>query len=287
MTCGKAPARLTLVIGYLLVAAAVLQLGQTQLPQPVGYVNDFANVIDAGTRARIEGIAADVREKSGGEIVVVTLPSLNGRDPSDIARELGRQWRVGAKGGRPGDRAANTGMIILLVPKETSSDGRGYIRIETGLGAEGFITDATAGAIQDEAMPLLVGADYGAALAFISWRVAERFAGEFNFQLDSTRRVGPPQRRQPRATGGIPPFVWFIIIIVILNMLGGGRRRRRGCGAPVFIPFPMGGGRGGWGGGWWKLRGRRVRWLWWFRRRRGIRRRWSWEELLNGKDDSR
>src|SRR5688500_7944075 len=150
MTCGKAPARLPLVFGHLLVVTLAAQLGQVQLPQPVGYVNDFANVIDAGARARIEGISADVREKSGGEIVVVTLPSLNGRDPSDIARELGRQWKVGAKGGRPGDRAANTGMVILLVPKETSSDGRGYIRIETGLGAEGFITDATAGAIQDE-----------------------------------------------------------------------------------------------------------------------------------------
>src|SRR5688500_8876537 len=140
MTCGKARARLPLVIGHMLVVALAAQLGQLQLPQPVGYVNDFANVIDARARARIEGIRADLREKSGGEIVAVTLPSLDGRDPADVARELGRQWKVGAKRGRPGDRAANAGIVVLLVPKETSTDGRGYIRVETGLGAEGFIT---------------------------------------------------------------------------------------------------------------------------------------------------
>jgi uncharacterized protein len=230
----------------MLVVALVAQLGQLQLPEPVGYVNDFANVIDADTKARIEGISADVRAKSGGEIVVVTMPTLNGRDPTDVALALGRQWKVGAKPTGPGDRAANGGVVILLVPKETSSDGRGYIRIQTGLGTEGFITDATAGAIQDEAMPLLVGNDYAQALALITWRVAERFGREFNFQLDSTRRVGPPERRATRDVGRIPPFIWFIIIIVVLNMLGGGRRRRRGC-MPIFIP--MGGGRGGFGGG--------------------------------------
>ena len=128
------------------------QLGQIQLPKPVGYVNDFAHVIPADAAARIERIIQDVRAKSGGEIVVVTLPDLKGRDPADVALEIGRQWKVGKAGG-PGDRARNTGVIILVVPKETSSDGRGHVQIGTGQGAEGFITDATTGAIQDEAIP--------------------------------------------------------------------------------------------------------------------------------------
>ena len=76
------------------------QLGRIQLPQPVGYVNDFARVIPADRAARIESIVQDVRRKSGGEIVIVTLADLGGRDPSDIAREIGRPSRPPATGGR-------------------------------------------------------------------------------------------------------------------------------------------------------------------------------------------
>jgi uncharacterized protein len=231
---------------FVLVALAT-QLGtQLQLPTPTGYVNDFARVISPTAKSRIEGIIADVKAKSGGEIVVVTMTDLRGREASDVARDIGRQWRVGQSGG-PGDRARNTGVIVLLVPKETSPDGRGHSFIAPGTGSEGFITDATAGAMQDEAMPFLRAADYSAALELMTGLVAERFAREFQFQLDSNRRVAAPPQRRPSSGGGIPPFVWFIILIVIINAMRGRRRRRSGC-IPIFIPMG-GGGRGGWGSG--------------------------------------
>jgi uncharacterized protein len=239
----------------LLVLALAAQLGQIQIPKPVGYVNDFARVLSAQTAARMEKIIQDVRAKSGGEIVVVTLPDLKGRDPADVAREIGRQWKVGAQGG-PGDRARNAGVIILLVPKETSSDGRGQIRIEVGQGAEGFLTDATTGAIQDEALPALRKGDYSSGSELITWRVAQRFAGEFQFALDSSLTVTEPLPvegvSRVRGNVGIPPFVWLILFFVILSLLSRSGRRRRGCGGcmPIFLPFPTGGGgRGGWGGG--------------------------------------
>src|SRR4051812_9871360 len=83
------------------------------LPQPVGYVNDFARILDAGTTARIEAIANDVKTKSGGEIVVVTLSDLGGRPIEEIATRIGREWKVGAAG-NVGDRARNAGTIILV-----------------------------------------------------------------------------------------------------------------------------------------------------------------------------
>src|ERR1043165_7097647 len=83
------------------------------LPQPVGYVNDFAQVLDAGTKARIEAIANDVKTKSGGEIVVVTLNDLGGRSVEEIGLRIGREWKVGASE-NVGDRARNAGTIILV-----------------------------------------------------------------------------------------------------------------------------------------------------------------------------
>src|SRR5579864_4267843 len=96
-----------LVVGL----TALFQVGQIQLPAPVGYVNDFAHVIQPPAAARIDQVAQDVKAKSGGEIVVVTMADLAGRDPADVAREIGRQWKVGPAG-KPGDPKRNTGVII-------------------------------------------------------------------------------------------------------------------------------------------------------------------------------
>ena len=235
-----------------LVAAAMLFQSDPQIPPPRGIVNDFANVIPAASAARIERIAQDVRDKSKGEIAVVTLSDLGGREPSDIALRIGREWKVGNMAAI-GDRSRNAGVVILLVPKETSSDGRGHCRVETGQGAEGFITDATSGEICREATPAFMQRDYGTGLELVALRVAQRYAQEFGFALDTTLEAPamPVQRTRPsrRGGGGINPIVLLIILFIVLSVLGGGRRR--GC-MPIFIPFGGfggGGGGGGWGGG--------------------------------------
>src|SRR5205823_2565694 len=87
-----------------LAAFALLLPQQLSIPAPQGYVNDFAGVVPAASVQRIQRIIDDVRAKSGGEIVVVTLRDLAGRDKADVALQIGRQWGVGKKG-NPGDVA--------------------------------------------------------------------------------------------------------------------------------------------------------------------------------------
>src|SRR5678815_578389 len=84
---------------------------------------------------RMAAIAADVRTKSRGEFTIVTLPDIGTRDVQEMALQIGRQWKVG-KIGNPGDPTRNAGAVILLVPKETSKDGRGHCFVATGYGAE-------------------------------------------------------------------------------------------------------------------------------------------------------
>jgi uncharacterized protein len=221
-------------------------------------VNDFAHVLDAASVERMTRIAEDVRAKSGGEIAIVTLPDLGGRDVADVALRIGREWKVG-KVGAPGDPTRNAGAVILLVPKETASDNRGRCFVLTGQGTEGFITDATAGEICREATPAFMGRDYATGLELVTLRTAERFASEFNFSLDTTLVPQMPVRRPASSSrgGGIPPFVIFIIFFVVLSMLSRASRRgrrggRSGCGGGLPLIIPMGGGGfrgGGWGGG--------------------------------------
>jgi uncharacterized protein len=243
--------------GRVLLGALVLLQGGPQIPPPQGLVNDFAKVLPAASVARMERVAQDVRDKSQGEIAVVTLSDLGGRDPSEVALRIGREWKVGNMAAI-GDRSRNAGVVILLVPKETSSDGRGYCRIETGQGTEGFITDATSGEICREATPAFQQRDYGSGLELVTLRVAQRYAQEFGFTLDTTLEapvIRAPARSASRGSGGISPLFLLILLFVVLSLLGGGRRRG-GCGGggclPIFLPmggFGGGGRSSGWGGG--------------------------------------
>jgi uncharacterized protein len=249
---------------YALAAAVLLQAQGIQIPAPRGFVNDFAEVIPAASEERLLRIITDVRAKSGGDIAVVTLPSLGGRSVEEVGLQVLRQWGVGSPG-KPGDPGRNAGVVILLVPKETSGESRSRVRIEAGYGAEGFITDAASGAMLDEAAPAGQRGDYGAALEIVTQRVAERFAREFNFTQDTALREPPVDvgdRSRSRPGGGIPPFVLLLLFFILLSVLSSTRRRgrrgrRSGCGGclPIFIPMGGGwggGGRsrgGGWGGG--------------------------------------
>ncbi|MEP7001390.1 MAG: TPM domain-containing protein, partial [bacterium] len=234
-------------------AFAVIALLQTgpQIPAPRGLVNDFASVMPADAVARAERIAQDVRDKTQGEMAIVTLPDLAGRAPSDIALRIGREWKVG-KLADIGDKSRNAGIVILVVPKESSSDGQGSCRIETGQGAEGFITDATAGAICREAIPFFQKRDYGGGIEWLTQRVAQRFAQEFNVTLDSSvgsqvRMPAPQRARQPSSR--FNPATLLVVLFIVLSLFGGRGRGRRGC-FPWWLPFVSGFGGGGRGGGW-------------------------------------
>jgi uncharacterized protein len=214
------------------------------LPAPVGYVNDFAHVLTPDAAARIDDLAKRVNAATRGDLVVVTLPSLGGRPVEEVSLRLGREWKVGADVAI-GDQARNAGVIILLVPKETSDDGRGYCRIETGQGTEGFITDAMSGAICREQTPRFRAQDYSGALERIATDVAGRYAANFGVALDG---VPPPQqRRRESQPQGIPPFLIVLALVILFSVLSSSGRRR-GCMGCIPIPIP-GPPSGGWHGG--------------------------------------
>jgi uncharacterized protein len=247
---------------HLLIALQALQLPSP----PRGYgtsaaeiVVDAAGVLPAASVDRINRIAFDVHQKSGGEMAVVTLPDIGLRAPVDVALQIGRAWGVGANAAI-GQRTRHAGVIILLVPKEPSSSGRGECFVTTGQGTEGFITDAEAASMCREVVPLFVQREYGPAMEVLASRVGDQFAQEFGFTLDSSSTIAPVQQPdvrggQRRSSGGLSPFTIFILFIVAYFILSSLGRSRRGCGGggciPIPIVFPTGGGyrRGGWGGG--------------------------------------
>ncbi len=188
----------------------------------------------------MEAVIAEVREKTRGEIAVVTLADIGDRSASDVALQIGRQWGVGATGDA-GDRAKNAGVVVLLVPRKNHQPGTGDVFISVGRGAEGFLTDARAGRIRDAMLPALGAEDYGKGLALGVDLIAQAFAAEFGVTLTSPEYAMPPpedDRKQVAIPAG-----WVIAILILLLIVSRGRL--------LWVPFwILSQGRGGgWSGG--------------------------------------
>jgi uncharacterized protein len=219
-------------------APALFALLQVALPAPRGYVNDFAGVLEPAAVTHMEATIAEVRAKTQGEIVAVTLADIDDRAPADVALQLGRDWKVGP-GAPPGDRARNLGVVILLVPRKNHRPGTGHFYIATGKGAEGFLTDAAVGRIGDAVLPDMAREDYSTALDRAVGLVAGAFAREFGVALSGGGSV--PAGGEPAPPLPIP-VGWIIGAVILLIVLSRGRI--------LLLPFTLGGSRsGGWGGG--------------------------------------
>jgi uncharacterized protein len=222
--------------------------------RPQGYVTDLAEVINPGTRQKIELLATEVQQKTGAQIAVVTVNSLEGQTKEDYAADLYKHLGIGAKG-------KDNGVLILIAPKE-----RQY-RIEVGYGLEPVINDARAGDVGREMVPDLRKGDYSAAAWTGATGVAQFIAADAGVQL-----TGLPQRRARPPTHEAPwwlPFVLFggfFLLIRALARAGRGRRGPPTSGGGMGGVFPWillgssmgrggnwgggyGGSSGGWGGG--------------------------------------
>ena len=231
----------------------LLILQALTIPAPRGYVSDFAGVLDSASIQKMTAVILDVKAKAQGEIAVVTLPDLQGRDGADVAREIGRAWGVGAKG-NPGDATRNRGIVILLVPLKDHRPHTGFFRIETGMGSEGFVTDAMAGRIRDAVIPALSREDYGAAMVDATERVAQAFADEFNFTLDPSNQ--PPSGRALRGPDlpvnpGVAMAALVLAMVIGVAILRGLAQGGRGSLLSWLVLAAMQSNRrrGGWGGG--------------------------------------
>ncbi|MDR1908953.1 MAG: TPM domain-containing protein [Spirochaetaceae bacterium] len=130
-----------LLPGLFALCAALSLSAQARgtLPEPSGYVNDFAGVMDAGDLRAAEALASALETGTGAQLAVVTVesyapyPSLD-----DFSLALAGAWGIG---GRNDD-----GVLLILAVRERR------VKIEVGYGLEGAIPDSAAGRILDTAV---------------------------------------------------------------------------------------------------------------------------------------
>ncbi len=113
---------------WLLACVGVAQAALT-FPALTGRVVDSAQMIDPAVREQLTQQLQALEQTSGDQLVVVTVPDLQGVPIEDYGYQLGRQWGIGQKG-------KDNGALLIV-----SRDDR-QLRIEVGYGLEGVLTDA-------------------------------------------------------------------------------------------------------------------------------------------------
>jgi len=121
---------LHLLLGLLaLISLPAFAQSGPQFPQFAGLVTDAANILPADRKAALETKLQAFQQQTGRQLVVATIPDLQGYDIADYGYQLGRSWAVGLKG-------ADNGAILIVAPKDRK------VRIEVGYGLEPVLTDA-------------------------------------------------------------------------------------------------------------------------------------------------
>lgn len=223
--------------------AAVLALALVIPPAPTARVNDYAGLLNAGERARLETALAEHERATSSQMVIAVFPSLDGENLEDYSIRLAQQWRVGQK-------SLDNGVILLVFVKERK------VRLEVGYGLEPVVTDAVAGQIIREVI----------APRFREGRYASGL--EAAVEAVFTRVASGPLPERPKGDQRAPvwPLVGFgavllvVAVVLLQEMLSTRRVARRnvysagrdGWSAPIVVIPPMrgrGGGNGGFDGG--------------------------------------
>jgi uncharacterized protein len=215
---------LILLIGLLLSIAVQ---ADPPIPPLTGRVVDLAHLLDQSANDRITAELASFEKQKGIQLVVVTLPDLQGYTIEDWGLALGRGWQIGQKG-------KDNGVVLLVAPKDRA------LRIEVGYGLEGDLPDATANDItQRVIIPYFRTGQMAQGIEAGVQAIITDLGGKVEGGA-----VAPPESQS--SEGDLPFVAVFFIVILFIFIMN--LRRRRGIWGGYYPYGGFGGGIGRGGG---------------------------------------
>ncbi len=208
---------LLLILLLLLIPVAGYPL---EVPPLSSRVTDLAGMLSATTRQQLETELAAFEQSQSTQIVILTVPSLEGEPVEQFGIKVAEAWRIGRKG-------INSGVILILSRREHK------IRIEVGRGLESRLTDLVSGRIiRNEMAPLLKRGDSDGGIAAGVYAVMAAVKGEY--------AAAPPQKSEHDEQSALPLFSFFIVALVICVYLGAISRYLSGVGGAILMLFGIG-----------------------------------------------
>jgi len=242
--CARRIARLAVLGVMLFAAGAARAQDEPAIPDPVGYVNDTADLMSERGRARLEAFLDQLERRTGAQYAVLTVKTTAPMVPEEYKVRVFERWGLGRRG-------VDDGLLMLVAVDER------VVRFETGYGLEGTLPDGLQSRIfRTEMRPRFRAGDYEGGIVAGVLATASRIADEKGVTLQwdgrELRYRGRPQRAGWLVLLVLGIFM-FGVIPVLVATLSTRRRwltRRWYRGGPWDGTGGWGGGfGGGWGGG--------------------------------------
>jgi uncharacterized protein len=217
-------ATLIILLGLVLPARAL------EVPAPDGYVTDRAHLLSSRTERELDNFLRSFEDSDSTQIVVLTIPSLEGEALDEYSLRVAETWGVGQKGRDNG--------ALLLVARDDRK-----MRIEVGYGLEGRLTDLMAGRIVDNVIaPRFRQGDFDGGIVAGVDAMVQAVRGEYQ---------GTPSRTgsRKRSPFGLLFLLFFVGPLLLRFFLPHSRSRRSGIWYGGYGGRGGGFGGGGFGGG--------------------------------------
>jgi uncharacterized protein len=139
-----------------LLLTIILITGSTviaDIPYLTGRVTDDAQILSESARQTLSQTLKEYEDRTSNQIVVLTVPTINGEGIEEYAVRVFQAWKLGQKG-------KDNGILIVVVPNDRC------MRIEVGYGLEPTLTDGRAGSIIRTVMtPKFKNGDYDSGIS--------------------------------------------------------------------------------------------------------------------------
>ena len=243
---------------WLAVLVTVTPAAAQTFPKLTGRVVDQAGLLNPAQTADLTSKLESLETRTGRQLVVATVNSLEGRTIEDYGYRLGREWGIGQE-------EKDDGVVLLVAPNERK------VRIETGYGARVFLTDAVSSVIiRESILPRFKDGDMAGGIAAGAEQIIKMMELPPEEAARRAQEIGASEAR--RGKGEVSLFQILPIIIIFFVVIGSiarraGGRRYKGKGRGGIDPWVIlwgldaisrssgrggggwGGGGGGWGGG--------------------------------------
>lgn len=226
--------RLACLISLLLLNS--VEASALGIPKLGGYVNDYASMISGSSKAKLEEELRSFEQSDSTQLVILTIPSLEGEPIEDYSIKVAEAWKLG--------QARKDNGILLLVSKNDRK-----MRIEVGRGLEGKLTDLMAGRIIDLVIkPRFKRDDFDGGFTAGVASLIDATRGEFKAEEKDSRK-----ETQPFQSSWLFLLVAIILVYLFLSSARrkakpgnwadqSSRNRGRSPGGFVVLPSRRGGG---------------------------------------------
>ena len=179
-------------------------LAQNIPARPQGYVSDFARILSVSDENRMTALCTELERKTGAQIAVVTMPSVQPDTVEQYAVKLFKKWGIGQKG-------KDNGVLLLVAVNDRKA------RIEVGYGLEGSLTDALSKSIIERFMvPAFRQGNFPQGIQAGATAVASVIAKEYGVTVTGReQQVYQALQQSERRKPGVGQVIMLIIMLIL------------------------------------------------------------------------